>query len=340
MGSDWAKNCTSAAIRNSDSSRTLSLAILLIVYFQRSGSSGPFAIDLKRRDYPSPAARARISPYHVGATRPLRKVTGVMSLFSEGRGGNVRTGTQSTHLGNSGLSHKNVDQKKGRGRHGCRSGNGDQPRPHNSRRYAPAHRRQSLDRTHAHNGPSNGVGCADRDSGQGSREQSDGPGALGAKTPNRFQLRDLLPHRVHDAPASEISSGGNGGIRGEGDGPGQASPVTEHVLLAHEPGSIESAGDDAHGFLRVVAAVSQAVAGSREQLQFAEPLVNLLGRFVSQQPINGDHEPEAHDQSHDGRDHNEDQGLVPPGGDDHRGSRTPAGMKRLMRHGGTRVSTN
>src|ERR1035437_7160404 len=95
--------------RNSDSSRTLSLAILLIVYFQRSGSSGPFAIDLKRRDYPSPSAQARIHPYHVGATRPLRKVTGVMSLFSEGRGGNVRTGTQSTHPGNSGLSHKNAD---------------------------------------------------------------------------------------------------------------------------------------------------------------------------------------------------------------------------------------
>jgi hypothetical protein len=30
MGSDWAKNCTVAAIRNSDSSRILSLAILLI----------------------------------------------------------------------------------------------------------------------------------------------------------------------------------------------------------------------------------------------------------------------------------------------------------------------
>jgi hypothetical protein len=31
MGKDCAKNCTIAAIRNSDSSRTLSLAILLIV---------------------------------------------------------------------------------------------------------------------------------------------------------------------------------------------------------------------------------------------------------------------------------------------------------------------
>ncbi len=30
MGSDWAKNCTVAAIRNSDNNRTLSLAILLI----------------------------------------------------------------------------------------------------------------------------------------------------------------------------------------------------------------------------------------------------------------------------------------------------------------------
>src|ERR1019366_2291954 len=208
------------------------------------GSSGPFAIDLKRRDYPSPSAQARIHPYHVGATRPLRKVTGVMSLFSEGRGGNVRTGTQSTHPGNSGLSHKNADYKEGGGRHDRRGGNGDQPRPHNSRGYAPAHGRQPVDGAHAHNRSSNGVGCADRDSGQGGREQSDSPGALGAKTTNRFQFRNPLSHGAYDAPASEVSSSGDSGIRGQDDGPVQASPVAQHVLLAHESGGVESAGNN------------------------------------------------------------------------------------------------
>src|SRR5208282_1575935 len=170
-------------------------------------------------------------------------------LFSQRHSGNVRTGTQSTHSGNSGLSQKNADQPEGGGSHDRGGGNGDQPRPHNSRGHAPAHRRQPVDRTDAHNGAGNGVGCADRNSGQGGREQSDGPGALGAKTVNRFQFRDPLPHGVHDAPAAEIGASGDGGMSGKDDGPMQASPVAEHVLLAHESGGVKSPGDDAHGLL-------------------------------------------------------------------------------------------
>src|SRR5450759_5541390 len=56
MGSDWAKNCTVAAIRNSDSSRTLSLASLLIFIVP---IIQPLRLDLKICDLGRLFARAR-----------------------------------------------------------------------------------------------------------------------------------------------------------------------------------------------------------------------------------------------------------------------------------------
>src|SRR5271157_1593372 len=79
MGSDWAKNCTVAAIRNSDNSRILSLAILLM-----------FSVPIVQR-----RLRERETPYcHVGAMARSCKVTVVMSFFSQGHGGKIRSRTR------------------------------------------------------------------------------------------------------------------------------------------------------------------------------------------------------------------------------------------------------
>src|ERR1019366_523140 len=79
-GSDWAKNCTVAAIRNSDSSRILSLAILLIF-------SVPI-VQLRLRERETPSC-------YVGAMARSCKVTGVMSFFSHWSGGKIRRRTRS-----------------------------------------------------------------------------------------------------------------------------------------------------------------------------------------------------------------------------------------------------
>ena len=61
--------------------------------------------------------------------------------------------------------------------------------------------------------------------------------------------------------------------------------LPEHVGLAHKAGGVERTGDDAHGFLRVVAAMAEAVGGGGEQLQLAEQSVDGLRRLVPQNPV-------------------------------------------------------
>src|SRR5271167_2425345 len=78
MGSDCAKNCSVAAIRNNDSSRILSLAILLIVLFP---------IVIPRAHFPI-VCPSKKNPYcHVQARFCSRKVTGVMAWVRRGVAG-------------------------------------------------------------------------------------------------------------------------------------------------------------------------------------------------------------------------------------------------------------
>ena len=128
-----------------------------------------------------------------------------------------------------------------------------------------------------------GVSGADGDAGQSGAEQRDGSSAFGAEAADGFEFGDFLAHGVNDAPAAEIGAGGDGGVGGKDDGPAKASPVGEHVGFAHEPGGVECAGDDAHGLLRVVAAVAEAVGGGREQLQLAKPFVDESAAACSEE---------------------------------------------------------
>ena len=96
----------------------------------------------------------------------------------------------------------------------------------------------------------------------------------------------------------------------------QCPQLAAKSLLRHDAGGVERAGDDAHGLLRVVAAVPQAVGRGREQLQLAEELVHLARGFLLEDPGDGDHQAEAEDEAHDGRNHDEDQSLGPAAGQD------------------------
>ena len=93
---------------------------------------------------------------------------------------------------------------------------------------------------------------------------------------------------MDDAPSAEVGSGSNGGVGGQDDGPAKFPPVAQHVSFGHESARVESASDDAHGFLGVVASMAQAVCGGGEQLQFTEPAVHRLWRFILQNPVGGD----------------------------------------------------
>lgn len=86
-----------------------------------------------------------------------------------------------------------------------------------------------MDGTNADNSPSDGVGCADRDAGEGGREQGDRTGAFGTKTPHWPQFGDSLTHGFNDTPASEIRPQCDRRVRRQNDGPMQASPIAEHV---------------------------------------------------------------------------------------------------------------
>ena len=91
----------------------------------------------------------------------------------------------------------------------------------------------------------------------------------------RFQLGDLLSHGVAMRHTAEIGAGGDG-AGSQDDGPAEGSQF-EHVGLGHESGGVESAGDAAHGLLRVVAAVAQAVGCSGKKLELTKPFVSELG---------------------------------------------------------------
>jgi len=70
-------------------------------------------------------------------------------------------------------------------------------------------------------------------------------------------------------------------------------PVGGEVGLVHDAGGVKGSGDDAHGLLRVVATVSEAVGSGGNELQFAEKLVDLTRGFAAEKPGNSYHHAEA-----------------------------------------------
>src|SRR4051794_19718499 len=100
-----------------------------------------------------------------------------------------------------------------------------------------------------------------RDPGQRCAKEGDGTGRLRAESADGIQLRDARAHGVDDAPSTEIRSQRDRRVRGEDDRPVIGAPGAAEVCFAHVSGGVERTGNDAHGLLRVVAAVSETVGG-------------------------------------------------------------------------------
>src|SRR5881275_2360119 len=109
----------------------------------------------------------------------------------------------------------------------------------------------------ADDGSGDGVGRADRDPGKGSREQGDSSGGFGAESADRFELGNARTHRVDDPPSPKVGAEGNGGVGGKDDGPVKSSPCTFEFRSRDDVRTEKCASYDAHGFLRIIAPVSQ-----------------------------------------------------------------------------------
>src|SRR5579862_215820 len=166
---------------------------------------------------------------------------------------------------------------------------------------------------------------ADRDSGESGSEECDGAGGFGAESANGFELCDARAHGVNDAPSAEVGAESDGGVCRENDGPVIVSPGAGEFRRGNDFRAVECARDDAHGFLRVIAAMAKTVGGGREELQLAEPCVDAARGLVAQDPEDGGHEDERENKAHDRRDDDEDERLVPAGRDDDLPSRAHNG---------------
>ena len=88
-----------------------------------------------------------------------------------------------------------------------------------------------------------------------------GARGLGAEAADGLELRDLHPHGAHDAPTAERRPDGHGRVAAQDD-PHRAG-IGEGELRAgfHVAGGDEQRDDDAHGLLRVIAAMTQRIQG-------------------------------------------------------------------------------
>ena len=80
---------------------------------------------------------------------------------------------------------------------------------------------------------------------------------LGAEAADRLELGDPLSHGLDDAPAAEQRAERDGHVAGDDH------PVRHVRPRGREAGRDQQHPDDAHGFLRVVAAVPEAVEATR-----------------------------------------------------------------------------
>ncbi len=137
------------------------------------------------------------------------------------------------------------------------------------------------------------------------------PAVSAQNPPTGFSLVIFEPMVCTMRQPPEICAQRDREIGGQDDRPVPLAPVGGEISLLHDASGVERAGDDAHGFLRVIAAVSQAVKRRRDQLQFAEELVHLARRPATENPGDGHHEAKSQHKPHHRRHDNEDQGLRP-----------------------------
>src|SRR6266487_6262867 len=105
-----------------------------------------------------------------------------------------------------------------------------------------------------------------------------------------------------------------------------------HVVSLQQAASDEGGGDNAHAFLSVIGAVTEAVGGSGKELQAAEPAVDLKWALFADDPT-GENGDEHGDQEADDRGEEDEKDGFGPAAQD-KGTETCAG------HGSTPVAAH
>ena len=118
------------------------------------------------------------------------------------------------------------------------------------------------------------------------QEQGHGAAGFGRKTTDGAQLGDFLAHGLDDAPAAEHGAERDRDVTGNDD-------PDRQVVRCRDTRGDQQQPDDAHGFLRVVAAVADAVGRRGGQLQRAEIPVDATRRGPEAQPGDRDHDQGA-----------------------------------------------
>src|SRR5271157_1617482 len=176
---------------------------------------------------------------------------------------------------------------------GC-AGDGKDPGPDDVARNAPAYGREAVRSAYAHDGAGDGVGGADRNTKARGGKQGDRTGGLRGKPSEGGEFGDALAHGLDDAPAACHGAATHGEVAADNH------PVRNCVVL-HQSAGNHGSGDDAHAFLCVVSAVTQAIPGSRDQLQTPEPAVHAARPLIADHP-GGEHTDQPADEhAEDGR---------------------------------------
>src|SRR5579864_8151715 len=102
---------------------------------------------------------------------------------------------------------------------------------------------------------------------------------------------------MHNTPAAHICAQRNRSVGTKDDVPLVISPSGSELCGCETAACQQCPGDNAHGFLRVVTAMAQAIRCGGKKLKLAEKLIDGARRGVLENPGNGYHERESQDQT-------------------------------------------
>ena len=184
------------------------------------------------------------------------------------------------------------------------AGNGENPGIHDAARDAPTDGGKPTGSADANDGSRDGVRGADRNAEFCGGKKRDGAGGFRREAAERIKLGDALAHGFDDAPASRHGAAGHGQMAADDDPIGDFEGLEQ--TTCHQ-----SRGNDPHAFLSVVGAVAQAIESRGNELQPAEPAINLERTLSAHDPTGQDSDEDRDQHPDQRRKENEKNGLKP-----------------------------
>src|SRR5574341_417851 len=187
----------------------------------------------------------------------------------------------------------------------------EDPGPDDPAGDAPADRPRPLGRADADDGARDGVGRRDRDAPVGEGEDGDAAAGLRAGSAEGLEPRQVVPHRLHDAPTTEHRAEADGRVAGEHD-PERDGELRGDAGIggAVRPDrAVEDHADDPHHLLGVIGPVAVTEDGRRDELQPPEDPIDTGRRAPADDPAGEDHEERAERHADERREHDEARDL-------------------------------